>query len=335
MKKYKCLKTQEHSLGKFKLVPIRFEDRYKIMQWRNEQMYHLRQAEPLTKEKQDAYFENIISKLFEQEQPSQILFSFLENGECIGYGGLVHINWIDKNAEISFVMNSDKEESYFETYWELFLNLLKRPALKDLNLHKIYTYAFDLRPRLYTALNKAGFVQDARLMGHCKYNEEFKDVLINAFWNPGHSLEYRRIISDDVDVFYEWANDKEVRSNSLNSEPIKYEDHIKWFSSKLESTQTEIYIFNSEKMPVGQVRLDLEDGFWEIDYSVDKKYRGLGLGKSMISMITHSNPLKNFKALVKEENKASKKVFENLNFLKVKKGNLDGENILHEYKLTR
>lgn len=96
LKAYKVLKQQEFSNANFRLVPIRFDDRYKIMQWRNEQIYHLRQAGPLTKEKQNAYFENVVAKLFNQEQPNQILFSFLKDDECIGYGGLVHINWIDK-----------------------------------------------------------------------------------------------------------------------------------------------------------------------------------------------------------------------------------------------
>ena len=72
----------------------------------NEQIFHLRQFEPLTKIKQDLYFTNIVSKLFKEEQPNQILFSFLKNGECIGYGGLVHINWIDRHAEISFIINT-------------------------------------------------------------------------------------------------------------------------------------------------------------------------------------------------------------------------------------
>ena len=65
----------------------------------------------LTVEDQDAYFENIISTLFDQEQPKQILFSFLKDNKFIGYGGLVHINWIDKNAEISFLMNTEEEKN--------------------------------------------------------------------------------------------------------------------------------------------------------------------------------------------------------------------------------
>ena len=76
------------------------------MRWRNEQMYHLRQSKPLTEADQDRYFDEVVSQLFDQEQPEQILFSFLEGEKCIGYGGLVHINWGDRNAEVSFIMDT-------------------------------------------------------------------------------------------------------------------------------------------------------------------------------------------------------------------------------------
>ena len=63
-------------MGEFKISPIRHEDRLLIMKWRNEQMFHLRQAELLTEEKQNWYFEQVIDKLFEEQKPNQILFSF-------------------------------------------------------------------------------------------------------------------------------------------------------------------------------------------------------------------------------------------------------------------
>ena len=78
MRKYRALKKQIFKIDDYKLVPIRYEDRYKIMQWRNEQIYHLRQAKPLTITDQDNYFENVVAKLFDQQQPNQILFSFSE-----------------------------------------------------------------------------------------------------------------------------------------------------------------------------------------------------------------------------------------------------------------
>ena len=122
MKNFKCLKSNFFSSGKFSLVPIRFQDRYEIMEWRNSQIFHLRQSEYLTKENQDSYFNNIIKKNFEQKNPKQILFSFLKDHKCVGYGGLVHIDWISRNAEISFVMDSQFEDKYFVNYWFEFLS---------------------------------------------------------------------------------------------------------------------------------------------------------------------------------------------------------------------
>ena len=176
--KYKALKQNTYSNGAFSIVPIRLEDRYDIMQWRNEQIFHLRQNKPLTNEDQDAYFEQIVSKLFNEEQPHQILFSFLEQGVCIGYGGLVHINWIDKNAEISFIMDTGLEQTRFQEIWMTYLKLIEEVAFIQLDFHKLYVYAFDLRPHLYVALEKANYFLDARLKEHCFYNKEFKDVLI-------------------------------------------------------------------------------------------------------------------------------------------------------------
>ena len=92
MRSYKEIKQQEFVQGTYKLVPIRYEDRFLIMKWRNEQIYHLRQTQPLTTEDQEHYFNGPVAQLFEQDHPSQILFSYLENDICIGYGGLVHIN---------------------------------------------------------------------------------------------------------------------------------------------------------------------------------------------------------------------------------------------------
>ena len=113
---YKVLNKQNFSVGNYSIVPIRYEDRFEIMKWRNEQIYHLRQDKPLTVDNQEYYFKNIVVNLFDQEKPNQILFSFLENDKCIGYGGLVHINWIDLNAEISFIMDTILEIEYFQSH---------------------------------------------------------------------------------------------------------------------------------------------------------------------------------------------------------------------------
>ena len=183
MPNYICLQHQEQHLGDYSIVPLRYEDRFSIMKWRNEQIYHLRQARPLTEDDQQRYFDNVVSKLYDNPNPDQILFSYLEKGVCIGYGGLVHINWIDLNAEISFVMDTSLEKDHFTEHWSNYLTMLKEVAFKDLSLHKIYTYAFDLRPHLYTMLEGNGFIKEATLKDHCCFQGEFKDVIIHSIWN--------------------------------------------------------------------------------------------------------------------------------------------------------
>ena len=179
MRAYKCLCKQIYSLDEYQIVPIRDQDRYEIMQWRNEQIYHLRQDKPLDKETQDRYFKTVIAKLFDENNPNQILFSYLENGVCIGYGGLVHINWLDKNSELSFIMKTEKELQ-FNLHWTNFLKLIEHVVFKDLKFHKIFTFAFDLRPHLYKVLEENGFHREAILNEHCNFNDGYIDVVIHS-----------------------------------------------------------------------------------------------------------------------------------------------------------
>ncbi len=180
---YKALDNQAFVNGNLSIVPIRMEDRFVIKKWRNEQIFHLRQSKPLTDEAQEVYFNTVINELFDQEHPSQILFSYLENDVCIGYGGLVHINWVDKNAEISFIMNTELEKEHFATHWTSFIMLVEQVGFKDLNLHKLCTYAFDLRPQLYAIIENAGFSKEATLKEHCLFDDQYKDVVIHSKFN--------------------------------------------------------------------------------------------------------------------------------------------------------
>lgn len=178
MNYYRVLNKQKYTEGNFSIVPIRYEDRLDILRWRNDQIYHLRQNKPLTVEDQDNYFKAVVNKLFDQDKPNQILFSYIKNEICIGYGGLVHINWIDKNAEISFIMDTKLEKEHFQLHWITYLGLIEQLAFVELGLHKIYIYAFDLRPHLYKAAEYANFERDAVLKEHCLFQGEYKDVVI-------------------------------------------------------------------------------------------------------------------------------------------------------------
>ena len=312
--RYCILEKNVFKKDEYSIVPIRYEDRFDIMKWRNEQIFHLRQSKSLTKDDQENYFNKVVAKLFEQEKPNQVLFSYLKNNECIGYGGLVHINWIDKNAEISFLMNTELEKKEFHQHWKLFLDLIEKVAFNELNLHKIYTYAFDLRPYLYTIFENNGFYKEAVLKEHCFINNEYKSVVIHAKVNQ--HIRLRNATKEDVNLFYEWANEKSVRKMSFNSEYISFETHQKWFKNNLNSKNNFLLVLEFDNIPAGLVRFNSEG---VIGISLDKKFRGKNLGvvliKEGINVIKSSTDIKKITAYVKKDNTPSIKIFEKAGFL--------------------
>jgi RimJ/RimL family protein N-acetyltransferase len=318
MKNYKCLNNQIFENENFSLIPIRDSDKYDILEIRNSQIEHLRQDKPLTKENQENYFSNVVSKLFDVEKPNQLLFSFLWKNEFVGYGGLVHINWIDKNAEISFIMKTEMQTENFEIFWINYLEILEKIAFQDLNLHKIYTYAFDIRPKLYLALEKSGFNQDARLKEHCLFNEKFIDVVMHSKINS--NLKFRKAEKSDCKMYFDWTNDKSVREQSYNSDEVLFENHEKWFLDKIEDKSCLMLIFqNDDNENIGQVRIQkTELNIAIIGVSVANEFRGKGYAAKIIELASidflNQNPEFEISAYIKVENIGSKKAFEKANF---------------------
>ena len=233
MAAYTCLKQQTFQDGAYSLVPLRYEDRFDIMHWRNEQIYHLRQTRLLTREDQQRYFDEVVSQLFAREHPDQVLFSYLEDGRCIGYGGLVHINWTDRNAEISFLMDTRLEKEEFAVHWSHYLHMLKAVAFEQLQLHKIYTYAFDLRPHLYPVLEDNGFTREATLKEHCCFEGSYRDVVIHSLIKePEYTiLDYTDCTRDQLLEILALRNRDDVRCWMAHPELIPEEDHFRFVDS--------------------------------------------------------------------------------------------------------
>src|SRR5436189_68606 len=121
--KYHCLSAQRFATQDgFTVVPLRKQDIQKIREWRNAQLDILRQQTLLTSEHQETYYQSFIAPSFTKENPSIVLFSFLHEGECIGYGGLVHIDWIARRGEVSFLLDPHfltEYDKYFKHFYEL------------------------------------------------------------------------------------------------------------------------------------------------------------------------------------------------------------------------
>lgn len=145
------------------------------------------------------------------------------------------------------------------------------------------------------------------------------------------SFEFRLADIKDMDLIYEWANDKLVRANSFRTEPILYEDHVKWYESLMDDKLSNVQlILNMDGIPVGQCRLKIIGGMAEIGYSVSNSYRGRGIALKMISDLsnwvsTNRNDITTLIAKVKTDNLASIAVFERC-------GYLENKGISNEYR---
>ena len=76
MRGYKCLNNNCFEFDNYKLLPVRDQYKYDILNWRNSQIEILKQNLPLSTFEQEVYFKNVVDKLFEKEKPDQILWSF-------------------------------------------------------------------------------------------------------------------------------------------------------------------------------------------------------------------------------------------------------------------
>lgn len=334
MPKYICLQHQEQHLGDYSIVPLRYEDRFSIMEWRNEQIYHLRQARPLTEDDQQRYFDNVVSKLYDNPKPDQILFSYLEKGVCIGYGGLVHINWIDRNGEISFIMDTQLESEHFAEHWSNYLTMLKAVAFDDLGLHKIYTYAFDLRPHLYTMLEANGYKREATLKEHCLFNGEYKDVVLHSLWNDRYEvINYVDCTKEQNLDILALRNRDDVRSWMVNPEVIPVENHFKFVESLKGNPNRLYYAIYKNGMLVGTYNLTNEgDGVWERGIIANPSTQGTGQTEKWERQILSSLPLeiKAVSAKVKQDNLRSIKYHEKLGY---KEQSIDNEYIYYILRL--
>ncbi|MCK5163226.1 MAG: UDP-2,4-diacetamido-2,4,6-trideoxy-beta-L-altropyranose hydrolase [Desulfobacula sp.] len=128
----------------------------------------------------------------------------------------------------------------------------------------------------------------------------------------------------DAKLLYEQANDKKVRLSSFNSDPILWEEHLQWLRQKLKDENSWIFIAeNHMGDPIGQIRFDRKDDLFEISYSLDKKFRGLGLGKTLLKIGLKTIQTKIHEPVmmqgsIKNDNISSKISFENCGFAPLK-----------------
>lgn len=313
--KYKQL-ISPITVNGYSLVPIRMEDRELIRRWRNEQMYHLRQQEALTKSQQETYFKEVVAKLFESEQPTQYLFSYVQGEKCLGYGGLVHVNYEKFSAELSFIMNTELEAETFRFHWTNYLQLIEHIAFKQLKFNRIFTYAYDLRPHLYPILENRGFTLERLIPNALLEDGKSISAVIHSKWNA----QLRKATLLDSEITLKWAQDQTVRRYAFNQHEISKEGHETWFRNKLSDPLSEYFILEtSAEHPLGSYRIDINSSTSTglISYLIAPEYHGKGWGIAMLILGQEAAKQIGLRSLVGEvmpENSSSCAIFVKLGY---------------------
>jgi RimJ/RimL family protein N-acetyltransferase len=135
------------------------------------------------------------------------------------------------------------------------------------------------------------------------------------------NLLIRKATLADMEIYFKWLNDSDVRSSSFSSDEVSWNTHNEWFSNKINDPNFVFYIFqNQQKEFVGQVRFQRIVQTLEsiISISLDANFRSKGYGSSLIkkacTKFFSSYPNFQIIAFIKLENYPSVKIFEKAGF---------------------
>ncbi|WP_374764574.1 GNAT family N-acetyltransferase [Yunchengibacter salinarum] len=148
------------------LSPLSEADMMVIRRWRNDQMDVLRQDQPIGEAAQRTYYRTHVAPQYARAQPTQLLYAVHEGDALVAYGGLVHMNWYARAAEVSFLADtaipheSDRHDGLFRAF---LARLLDRA--ESLGLVRLTAELYDLRPRHGAALSDCGFKLERRHAG--------------------------------------------------------------------------------------------------------------------------------------------------------------------------
>jgi RimJ/RimL family protein N-acetyltransferase len=138
-----------------------------------------------------------------------------------------------------------------------------------------------------------------------------------------YALGIRRAAATDTTQYFAWVNETLVRAQALRPEPIAWADHARWFAARIVDVNAYLYVLTAPDAPnelIGQVRIEFDtNGRGLIDYSLAPAWRSRGLGAALLRRALGRLRLDrpdawHLRAVVRETNLASARVFDKLGF---------------------
>lgn len=185
---YGVLNGYKNEHNGYELASILLDDAHSIMEWRNQQLDALRQKTLLSASMQNDYFKKHVEAEFSKKEPDPLLFRYTLDSKLIGYGGLVHIDWTHRIAEVSFLLETERSKNtakYVEEF-STFLGLLKKIAFERLGFHKLTTESFSHRQSHASTIENSGFKREGVLREHTIVNGNWTDAILASCLKAEH-----------------------------------------------------------------------------------------------------------------------------------------------------
>jgi len=125
---------------------------------------------------------------------------------------------------------------------------------------------------------------------------------------------------DDMPTVFEWQQHPSTREFALTPEPPSWEQHQRWMSTKISTTDNYFYMARDmvNGHPLGVIRLDREiTGEYLVSIFVSPEHYGRGIAKTMLAQCCVIHPNLTLNATVLEANLASQKLFERAGFTRL------------------
>lgn len=127
-------------------------------------------------------------------------------------------------------------------------------------------------------------------------------------------LTFRRATMDDCRLFWRLRNERTSLKHYFSAKPVPWTIHQQWFAAKQKNAKSHLFVLESGKKPVGQIRLEMNGHkSGEIHIVLDKKARGKGFGPLGIAAVSDtflkSGKARTVTAHIKPNNTASVMAF--------------------------
>lgn len=129
-----------------------------------------------------------------------------------------------------------------------------------------------------------------------------------------NTLTIRPANMEDSGNLFRWRNDPETCKNSLNTNQVELDGHLKWLAASLINPDRTLFIVELDGAPVGTARLDysgeLGERICEMSWTVAPEWRGQSIGKRMAIKTREAIECDRVVAKIRPSNVASQKLAE-------------------------